>query len=316
MPGSVVQAFHQYLSRLELNPTRVALASQRYNAIKEHLGATLAGATVRQIGSFQKRTKIRPLDLSDTLDVDGLVVIGTARNYALPGQAGTTPAGALAQVSKALQDAKAYKLMKPEIDAPTVTLEYADNFRVELAIGYEERTGKYPRPSGPACYLVAGPTDWVPADYDFDAQTISGLNSAPANAGSIVPVIKMMKHYLRAAEVPLNSFHIELIVCATLPKAIAEWTAQGQVWGYQHAFAAVLSSARIFMASGIALSGSYSPAVTSGLSGEELKKIGIFFEKAGALAWNICGVSEAYVAVERWRTFFGDPFPPWASVGR
>ncbi|HVZ70912.1 MAG TPA: hypothetical protein VHJ20_00940 [Polyangia bacterium] len=313
MPGSVGQAFTQFLSRIELNPTRVTLASQRYNAIKEHLGKALPGATVRQIGSFQKRTKIRPADLSDALDVDGLVVLGTAHNFV---QGGLTPAGALAKVSGALKDAKTYKLMQPEIDAPTVTLEYSDSFRVELAVGYEDQTGRHPRPAGPPCYIVAGAANWDPTDYDFDAQTISGLNGQPANEGAIVPAIKMMKHYLRGADVPLNSFHVELLVCGTLPGAIASWAAKGQSWGLQHAVAAVLSSARPLMKSGLTLTGSHSPPVTSGLSTDEMGTIGAFFEKAGALAWNICSVAEPDVAVERWRTFFGDPFPPWGSVGR
>lgn len=316
MPGSLAQAFTQYLSRLELNSTRVTLASQRYKAIKAQVESTLSGATVRQIGSFQKRTKIRPLDLSDALDVDGIVVLGPARTYAAADQGGLTPSGALAKVSKALRQDKTYKLMEPEIDAPTVTLEYFDNFSVELAVGYEDYTGTYPRPSGPPCYLVAASTTWVPADYDFDAQTISGLNGAPSNDGCIVPVIKMMKQYLRSAEVPLNSFHIEIVVSQTLPSAIATWRTKGQTWGHQHAFAAVLSSARPLMASGITFPGSYSPLVTSGLSGAELADVGVFFEKAGKLAWSICGERDAEVSVERWRTFFGDPFPPWSSVGR
>jgi hypothetical protein len=304
------------LTRLELNPARATLASKRYNAVKEHIEGTLSGATVRQIGSFQKRTKIRPLDLSDDLDVDGLVVLGPAHTIASPGAAGLTPPAALSRVSAALRDAKTYRLMQPEIDAPTVTLEYADKFRMELAVGYEDHTGARPRPSGPSCYLVAGQTQWLPADYDFDAQVISSLNGVPTHSGAIVPVIKLAKQYLRGAHVPLNSFHVEILVCLTLPAAIAPWTAKGQTWGYQHAFAAVLSSARPFMASGLRLPNSYSPAVTSGLPEEELRTIGVFLEKAGALAWDICREPAPDVAVERWRTFFGEPFPPWGSVGR
>src|SRR5260370_12200907 len=72
------EAFAAALSRIELNPTRVQLASQRYNAIKQVIEQALPGKTVTQIGSFQRRTKIRPLDLRDQLDIDLLVKFKTA----------------------------------------------------------------------------------------------------------------------------------------------------------------------------------------------------------------------------------------------
>jgi hypothetical protein len=59
-------AFAELLRRLELNPTRRALASQRYNAVKQVIEENLSGATVRQIGSFQRQTKIRPVDWHPT----------------------------------------------------------------------------------------------------------------------------------------------------------------------------------------------------------------------------------------------------------
>jgi len=314
--ASVDQAFRQFLTRIELNAARVGLASQRYNAVKEHVEATLTGATVRQIGSFQKNTKIRPLDLSEHLDVDGLVILGQARTIGPAGGSGLTTTAALSRVEDALRGAKTYRLMRPTIDAPTVTLEYADGFRMELAVGYEDWTGLRPRAQGPVPYLVAGKLDWLPADYDFDAQFITYLNGLPIHEGAIVPVIKLAKRYFRTTGVPLNSFHTEVLVCLTLPSAIADWVAKRQRWGYHHALAAVLSLASPLMISGLTLPNSYSPPVTSNLPADELRQVGVFLKKAGVLAWNICSESDAEVAIERWRTFFGDPFPPSGSLGR
>jgi len=71
--SSVNEAFIELLKRIELNPARVTLASQRYNAIKTTVENALPGKTVSQIGSFQRKTKIRPADLGDALDIDAVV---------------------------------------------------------------------------------------------------------------------------------------------------------------------------------------------------------------------------------------------------
>jgi hypothetical protein len=65
-------AFRDFLSRIELNPTRVQLASERYTAVKGVVERALPGKQVRQVGSFQRQTKIRPADLGDELDIDAL----------------------------------------------------------------------------------------------------------------------------------------------------------------------------------------------------------------------------------------------------
>ena len=71
---AVEDGFAGMLSRIELNDTRVALASQRYQAVKATLEAALPGKKVKQIGSFQRNvvdSNIRSLgvareNLSDT----------------------------------------------------------------------------------------------------------------------------------------------------------------------------------------------------------------------------------------------------------
>src|SRR5437868_1509472 len=92
---TVKDGFAELLRHIELNDTRVALASQRYQAVQKTLETNLPGKTVKQIGSFQRRTKTRPQDLGDALDLDALVVFGRFTAYALPGRGGITPSGAL-----------------------------------------------------------------------------------------------------------------------------------------------------------------------------------------------------------------------------
>jgi hypothetical protein len=163
MPTTVKAAFAELLTRIELNPTRVELASQRYNAIKRVIESALPGKVVRQIGSFQRRTKIRPLDLSDALDVDALVSFGPAYNFSGAGENGVTPQKALQVVRSAISSNDIYKVMEPTTDAPVVVLEYADRtpFKIELAAGYVDKMGQHSHgQNAPECYLNQPPRDW------------------------------------------------------------------------------------------------------------------------------------------------------------
>src|SRR5437870_10782597 len=113
---------------LELNPARAALASQRYNAVKATIERALPGKTVSQVGSFQRKTKIRPADLSDALDIDVAVNFMRFTHYATAGN-GVSPAGALETVRHALASNETYKVMDPGKNHPVVTLQYADDMK-------------------------------------------------------------------------------------------------------------------------------------------------------------------------------------------
>jgi len=308
---TVSDAFAEFLKRIELNPTWVGLASQRYNAVKDVIEANLSGATVRQIGSFQRKTKIRPLDLSDHLDVDALAVYGEARSYATDGK-GKTPNSVLTDVLKALRKSDVYRVMDPASDSPVVVLEYADGFKMEVAAGYRDLSGRYPRNDGPACYIVGDSVDknWVPADYDFDAQFLSQLNQEIAAREMLVPTIKILKRLVRTAQVPLKSFHVEILAGLVLPPAFRDWRAQSKTWDFSHAVAYFLSNAAAHLKGPIAFPGSFSPPVDSGLPVDELKRIGIFLGELGADAWKLCKIEDAEAAITRWGKFFGEPFPP------
>ncbi len=305
--NSVAQGFKELLARVELNPARTSLASQRYKAVSDRIQIALPSKEVRQIGSFQRKTKIRPLDNRDTLDIDAIVCFGDARKYAIDGS-GVSPAQAIDAVRKALETDRTYKLMKPESDAPTVILSYADGFSIELVPCYREVTGKYPRNGGPSCYIVGTPSgSWVPADYDYDAAVISGLNQLSTIEQSIVPSIKMVKAFLRGKQVGLKSFHIEILCSHLIPKALFSW--QGKHWGYHHVLAYFLSNAHSLLDGPVGIPNSYSPKVDSGWNAFSLTRIGQTLVELGKEAWEICGDDSEARALGRWREFFGDPFP-------
>ena len=308
---TVSDAFSELLRRIELNPSRVSLASTRYNAVKNVLERELADATIRQIGSFQRRTKTRPFDLSEQLDVDAVAVLGETRNYAAPGQ-GLSTSAAIEKVRRALSSDRTYRLMEPTADAPVVVLEYADAFKMEVAVGFVDLTGTYPRPNGPPCYLVAAKTGWIPADYDYDANYISAVNREFTNE-TLVPLIKLAKRTFRSWRVPVGSFHTELLVATIMGREIASWIAQGKRWGYQEALSYFLANAHRALGGPVRLPGSFSPAVDSGLSTSELANIGTFLQARANEALTICQRNDPARAINEWRSLLGEPFPALSS---
>lgn len=305
MPITADDGFRELLHRIELNPSRVELATQRYNAIKDSIEAALPGKTVRQIGSFQRKTKIRPADLSDKLDVDVLVSFGKFYQYAPSIAQGVSPSQALQIVQQALQWNQTYRVMPQAADHPSVRLEYFDGMTIELVPAYEDLTGQYSHgPSGPVCFVVGtSPYIWGPADYDFDAQMISYRNSSCD--GRLVPIIKIAKAYVRNAGIPLKSFHTEILVANTIPPLISEWKSKAYKYGLQHLLAGFLSQATKIIASPGQLSGSFSPPMDSGLSTATLSSVGVFLAARAEVAWRLCSTN----VITGWREFFGEPFP-------
>lgn len=303
------QAFREYMSRIELNPTRVELASQRYNSVKARIELALPGHQVKQIGSFQRNTKIRPSDLSDRLDIDVLVIRGPAYWIASPGGYGITPHMALSELREALVSDGTYRVMNPRTDAPTVVLEYADGFAMEFVPAFADKTGLHPHgPGEPDCYLVGtSGGNWVAADYDYDAMIISRLNALCDR--ELVPAIKMIKAFLRTYGAPLKSFHIEVLCALTLPNAIAAWRTNGWRWGYHHLLAYFLSNAHRYLNSPIRLPGSYSAPVDSDLNTSQLREIGAFLSRLGEWAWWLCERGDVPEGLSGWREFMGHPFP-------
>jgi hypothetical protein len=303
--ASVDEAFKELLRRIELNPSRVALASQRYDAVKASIESALPGKTLHQIGSFQRKTKIRPADLSDKLDVDVVVSFGRFFQYALPGTEGVSPSKALQIVRQAIRSNDIYSVMPQQEDHPTIRIEYADQMAIEFVPAYEDLTGQHDHgPNGPICYIVAGsPYTWKTADYDYDAQIISGLNALSDE--TLVPTVKLVKAYFRNATVPLKSFHTEILVANAIPGLVSEWKGKGYRYGYHHLLAGFLSRVSQTITNPAVLHGSFSPPIDSSLNLTTLASLGTFLTARAEAAWSLCKTNAIY----GWREFFGEPFP-------
>lgn len=301
---TVAEAFDLCLKRIELDPTRVDLASRRYQSVKETLERSGLGITVRQIGSFQRKTKIRPADLGDKLDLDVLACLGEVR-----GTPSIRPHDALSAVRRALVWNDTYEVMAPTQDAPVIVLRYRDNFAIEIVAAYTDQSGQRSRPGGPPCYLAARRDGWQPADYEYDAKFVSDLNQGPLTNQKLVPAIKITKAFLRAQRVPLHSFHIEILVANALPDILAMWTARAQRGGFEHILAGLLQKTSEMVVQPVRLKGSYSLPESSGQQAYALAEIGRHLDRLGQRAWEICRLANATEQVRAWRDFVGNPFP-------
>ena len=229
--STVHRGFEDCLSRIELNTTRVKEASQHYNAVKSWLESKLS-VTVRQVGSFQRSTKIRPIveeGAIEPIDIDAIVCFGDAYAFV---DGGITCSMALQWVNDSLTSNTTYGLLKPEIDNPVVTLSYKNEFYIELIPCYRNRIGAANSSREPASYLVAnGDGLWEEADYDFDSEFITAANKRAGK--KLVPAIKLVKRFIRNNGIPLKSFQIE-VLCALILGPFFEGAAQNQQnWEWQ-----------------------------------------------------------------------------------
>jgi hypothetical protein len=309
--ASVDDAFRELLSRIELSPFRVALASRRFNSLKTSIEGAFAGKTAHQIGSFKRGTKIRPADLSNQLDMEVLVSFGRFSQYSEPGTAAVTPAEALQIIRLAIQSNEICRVLPQQQDHPIVRVEYADQMAIELVPAFEDlRAQHYHGPSGPNCYIVGSSLHrWITADYDYDAQTILGLDAR--TEGKLVPTIKLVKAYFRNAKVPLKSFHTEILIANVLPGLASEWKGKGYRYGYHHLLAGFLSEVSKTITSAAVLLGSFSPPVDSGLSYATLSSLAGFLAARAEVAGQLCNANK----IHGWTEFFGVPFPSGASRG-
>lgn len=305
---SVQDAFEKLLQRIELNPTRVTDASDRYNAVKRTLEAALKGSSMKQIGSFQRKDKIKPSDLSDALDLDTILDFGPATHVLPPGQGGTTPGEALQRVRRALNSNDTYRVMEPRTDAPVVVLEYQDKFKIEIVPAFTDRRPRhFSTTNRPDPYLIPGADGgWQLADYDYDAQFVSRWNQACD--GALIPTIKIAKAFLRT-RTKLKSFHIVVLAANTVPGIVATWESQRIKWGYHHLFAAFLEKAGGLLTAPLTIPGSFSPKIDSGLDWLTIVAMEMNFNAWANHAKIINSMGDGPDAVAAWRKFFGDPFP-------
>lgn len=214
---NIDQHFQSLRSRLELNPTKQGLVSMHYNAIKSKINALDKGYEVKLIGSLQRRTRIHP-KVASKFDIDILVIKGTFYSWANPGE-GITSKDALLSLKKEIVQSERYSSYKPSIDAPTISFTYDDGIHVEIVPAYKDEIGYNSKGVSHVkgrSYWVATEEGWKIADYDYEAQLLSQINSS---CSYLIPIIKQLK-LIRSQHFDgtgIDSIHFEILATKIIP---------------------------------------------------------------------------------------------------
>lgn len=308
------QYFEQLKRNLEPNDSFDETVSQRHLAIRSALENLVRIHDTKLIGSLQRRTRIQPRT-EDTFDIDILVVLGSFVNW-LPAGQGISADQALNQVMSGIEESERYSKKDPTEDAPTITLHFEDDIKVELVPAYIDNIGV--GPDGSAVppvgrgYWVPGPGKrWIHADYDFDADYVSRINRA--NANRVIPLIKMLKAAKRHNFAQLKSFPLEILTTQIVPALLAVMSQQGRHGVPDSEFIKLFFIAgKEMLSSPLTIPGSNSPAVVLDPATVTYLQ-GRFADVVAHINATERLTSETGKA-QAWRQLFGEAFPARATA--
>src|SRR5262249_17323883 len=157
-----------------------------------------------------------------------------------------------------------YAVKNPIADAPTVTLSFANEEKVELVPAYRDNVGQdwngvAHSPKGRAYWVPNGTGAWMLSDYDYDAAYIS--KATERSDGYLVPAIKMLKAIKRRQFPQLKSFALEILAADKIPLLVAYSKLQNFPITSPALLRDFFSLARQELANPIAISGSLSAPI-------------------------------------------------------
>src|SRR6267143_4459540 len=132
--------FDKFRSNLELNQSFQQKVAARHAAVRsavENIGADIKETNL--IGSLQRRTRIQPRP-EDSFDIDILIVLGQFDHWVPSG--GITSGQALDYVLGSVKESDRYSAKRPTSDAPTISLTFEDDTKVELVPAYVDNIGQ------------------------------------------------------------------------------------------------------------------------------------------------------------------------------
>jgi len=293
--------FAKLRQNLEPNPTFSDIIQTRHAAVRQQLAPDS-----HLIGSLQRKTRIQPLQ-GHTFDIDILVVLDDFRGWVSVG--GVTAQAALAHVHGKAMESDRYSVKNPTVDAPTITLQFASNVKVELVPAYRDQVGHGPNgvphaPSGRAYWIPDSAGGWVLADYDYDAEYISAANGL--SDGYLVPVIKILKAIKRLHFPQMKSFALEILAANIIPGLVSHYKNTGVPITFPRLLRDFFQNAQNRLNQAIAIPGSLSQPIIVPLG--DVIHIGGQFETIRTLIASMDPLADG-TRVERWRTIVGDPFP-------
>lgn len=193
MATTILEAFSQFRSRLEITDLQSTAVSQSQKAVRDVLNQGLAVSDDFLTGSYMRSTMIAPLKEAD---IDIFVVLDNQYyhdNAQMPGRL-------LEHVRQVLR--RTYT-QTPDIsrNGQAVTVRFT-NFAVDVVPGFNRQGGGFLIPN-------ATTSSWISTDPRRHVQIFAQANAS--HEGKLVPLIKMIKSWNKAVGSFFTSFHIEVL---------------------------------------------------------------------------------------------------------
>ena len=200
---TISHIFEQFAQALELSEPEERNASQQQNSLRENLRRTLGGfVTDRLIGSYARRTAIRPLH-----DIDLLVVLDPAVHSDV---SMASPNACLRKVQRALAASYPNKVT-PDLQRRSVGISFSGS-----GIDYDV-VPAFEVPGMQNVYRIPDRVGnvWIHTNPALHAERSTQANARAAN--KLKPVFKMLKYWRRTAGCGLASFHMEALSWDVFP---------------------------------------------------------------------------------------------------
>ncbi len=208
---TVAQAFHDFLTDIELKPNEQETASRQQNDLRERLRARMPGiARDILVGSYARRTAVRPInDIDIFLTLDPIV-----HGHRLS----SPPLLLLEDLQRALRDCYSAPGPRTRIQGRSVNIEFSSSgigFDVIPAFGDGYRPGNYDIPDRHRSI-------WIKTNPERHKEKCIEANDRAD--GALNQLIKAAKHwnYLQRdtnGDKPLRSFHLEVMAYSAFTAA-------------------------------------------------------------------------------------------------
>lgn len=288
---TVTQAFDKMRQGLELTEAQQQTAAAQQNSVRDALRQQLGGL-VRDFlsGSYMRRTAIRPLH-----DIDLFIVLDPAfHRDVYPGPNSTTSA-CLSKVQGAL--AKAYP-STPGIKRQdhSVNIEFSGTgIGYDIVPAFENRNGIYMIPDRRR-------DAWIQTKPEAHREALVAANERAG--GKLNPLIKMAKQWKKHHQVPLRSFHLEVMAYGAFSSAPASYPE-----GVRALFAHLANAVQALCPDPAGVG----PHIDTGTTQEERAKARAkLVEAQGAAlqAMRFDAAGQTANAHEHWKALFGPMYQP------
>ena len=285
--GYVADAFDNLKSALEITATEQRLASNRRQAIYDHLNSNWGIDRAFLTGSYARHTKTKKLK-----DVDIFAVLDPKGAQAGLRQA--SPAAVLEDLREVLE-MKYPDRVTIDVLACVISFGTEDIMSFEVVPAFERASSGYEIPD-------TNSSNWIATDPLKHAEATTAKNQACD--GKWVPFIKMVKGMNREAEEPVTpSFLLEVMALDLVREPFGQ---------YQDEIATFCASAADRVAEDWPDPAGLGPAVNRGVSTYDRQQVSQQFQDWQHTAEHAIDLEESgkeRAAVETWRELFGYRMP-------